>query len=212
MINAAEIKVALLDRDGVINRKKPEGSYILRPDELELLPGAAEAVRLLNRTGILTIIVSNQRAIARGLLTEEGLTDIHNHLQRGLAESGARVDAIYHCPHDAGQCKCRKPETGMLDRVFKDFPAATRSNTILVGDALTDIQAGKAFGIKTILINNGQSSSEKWEAGVTPDAHSPSLLMAVKDLLAQSGETTNKRVTTPPANNDRYPLPHTPRR
>jgi D-glycero-D-manno-heptose 1,7-bisphosphate phosphatase len=152
------LRAVLLDRDGVLNRKAPEGSYIRNPGELELLPGVKEAVRLLNQHQLLAIVVTNQRGIALGQMTEGDLESIHDSLKAQLAEGAAHLDAIYHCPHNYGECTCRKPQTGMLERALRDFPVATRENTILIGDSCIDMEAGKAFGIPTILISSDGAS------------------------------------------------------
>ena len=146
------VDFVFLDRDGVINRKPPEGEYITQPSQLELLPGAAQAIASLNRSGRKVIVATNQRGIALGLMTEHDLAEIHAHLRAELARHGATLDAIYHCPHDHGQCSCRKPATGLIEAAFRDFPAAKPENSILIGDSLSDIECGRNAGIPTILI------------------------------------------------------------
>src|SRR3954462_760083 len=90
---------ALLDRDGTINVKAPEGEYVTRPDEVELLPGAAEAIAALNAASVAVMVITNQRGIALGRMTEEDLAGIHARLSAELeAEAGARIDAFFHCP------------------------------------------------------------------------------------------------------------------
>ena len=90
-------RLVLLDRDGTLNRKAPEGAYVTEPDSLQMLPGAGEAVRRLNDAGISVAVVTNQRCVALGLVTEEMLERIHARLQDDLAIAGAHIDAIYHC-------------------------------------------------------------------------------------------------------------------
>ncbi len=141
-----------LDRDGVINRKLPEGQYVRQWADVEFLPGATEAIAFLNRSGRKVIVLTNQRSIALGLLSEEQLAEIHRQLQTHLASQGAHLDAIYHCPHDRNQCRCRKPEIGMIEDAFRDFPGATAANSILIGDSLSDIEAGRRAGMPTIFI------------------------------------------------------------
>ncbi len=174
------IKAVLLDRDGVLNRKAPEGSYVGRPEDLELLPGAAEAVRLLNERGILAIVVSNQRGIALGRFSEQDLRNTHAALSAELNKDSAHLDAIYYCPHDYNQCNCRKPKTGLLEQALRDFPQATKDNTILIGDAVADIAAGKAFGIPTILVAGKEDFATMLPP---PDDYADSLLNAVQKLL-----------------------------
>jgi D-glycero-D-manno-heptose 1,7-bisphosphate phosphatase len=150
----AAIQYVFLDRDGVINRKLPEGKYVTRWEEFELLPGVAGAIAALNRHGRRVILVTNQRGVALGLMTEEEVEDIHDRLRAELAREVARLDAIYYCPHDRDECNCRKPRTGMLEAAFRDFPGAGPENSILIGDSLSDMECGHAAGMATILIED----------------------------------------------------------
>ena len=142
---------AFLDRDGTINVKAPEGDYIDAPQRLVLLDGAASAVRRLNEEGIRVFVVTNQRGIALGRMTEEDLEDVHRRLDELLAADGARIDAYYHCPHDHGQCDCRKPGTGMLERAAAEH-AIDLSQCVLIGDSDSDVEAGRRVGAKTVLL------------------------------------------------------------
>ena len=148
----AAAKYVFLDRDGVINRKPPEGEYITQWSEVELLPGAVEAIAKLNRAGKKVIVATNQRGIALGLMSEADLYAIHDQLRGALAADGAKLDAIYFCPHDKDTCDCRKPFTGMIEAAFRDFAGATPENSIFIGDSLSDIKCGKRAGMATILI------------------------------------------------------------
>ncbi|HEV2062608.1 MAG TPA: HAD-IIIA family hydrolase, partial [Solirubrobacteraceae bacterium] len=100
---------AFLDRDGTINVKPPEGEYVEAPEELRLLPGAAAAIARLNAAGLPVIVVTNQRGVALGRMTEADVAAVHDRLREELSRAGAHVDAIYHCPHQEGACACRKP-------------------------------------------------------------------------------------------------------
>ena len=143
--------VAFLDRDGTINEKAPEGDYIKRPGELRLLPGAAQAIRRLNDAGIRVIVVTNQRGIALGRMTEDDLDAIHAELSTQLSEAaGAHIDAFFHCPHDFGECDCRKPETGMFRQAQKRFPWISLERSVLIGDGPGDAEAGRRLGIETL--------------------------------------------------------------
>lgn len=147
-------KAIFLDRDGIIN---VHDGYITKPEQIRLLPGVAEAIRLINRSKYLAIVVTNQPVIARGECTLEELQDIHNALETKLGEQGAYLDAIYFCPHHpergfAGErieykikCNCRKPEPGMLLKASNDFHIAL-ANSYMIGDQESDIQAGKRGG------------------------------------------------------------------
>lgn len=151
-------RFVFLDRDGVINRKMPEGAWVTTPAQFEMLEGVAAAIAVLNRRGVRVIVVTNQRGIAVGLYSEAELARIHACMQSLLADEGAQVDAIYYCPHDREACACRKPKPGMLLQAFKDFPGAGAANSLLIGDSLSDIEAGQAVGMPTVFIRGDAST------------------------------------------------------
>ena len=183
----AALKLALLDRDGVLNRKPPEGSYISRPEDLELLPGVGEAIRLLNQNEVTVAVLTNQRGVALGLYDQARLGEIHAVLRNELRRERAHLDAIYVCPHDEGQCDCRKPKTGLIRQAFEDFPFATLENSVLIGDSLPDILAGRSFGLRTIFLEGepGNQKAGAGEAAQLADWQAPDLLAAVRRLLAE---------------------------
>jgi D-glycero-D-manno-heptose 1,7-bisphosphate phosphatase len=153
------VELVLLDRDGTINRKAPEGEYVTRPEALELLPGAASAIRALNDAAIPVAVVTNQRGVALGRFNEADLEAVHQALQARLGEAaGAHVDAIFHCPHERATCTCRKPEPGLLAAAAQAF-GVEPSSTVMIGDADSDIEAGRRFGARTIQLTTGRSSS-----------------------------------------------------
>jgi D-glycero-D-manno-heptose 1,7-bisphosphate phosphatase len=144
----------LLDRDGVINKKAPKAEYITKWADWQWLPGSKEAICLLKKNGYQVIIISNQAGIARGLMTETDLREIHNQMQQELESCGAQIDKIYYCPHgwDAG-CDCRKPKPGMLLQAQREFHLDL-SKTYFIGDDERDETAGKAAGVKTCLVSD----------------------------------------------------------
>lgn len=145
-------KTVFLDRDGVINKKMPEGDYVKNWDEFEFLPGAIEAVKLLNQNGYQVYVITNQRGIARGLMTEEDLDDIHQKMQRELKRQSVNIDDIYYCPHNyEDNCDCRKPKPGMLLQAASDHNLDL-TKAICIGDSNFDVEAGKAAGCKAILV------------------------------------------------------------
>jgi len=158
-------KAVFLDRDGTLNR---EVGFLRDISQMELLPGAAEAVRMINESGCLAIVVTNQPVIARGEVSFEQLQEIHNKLESQLGEQGAYIDALYFCPHhpDRGfpgerseykcDCPCRKPKPGMLLQAACDFNIDL-SQSYMIGDADTDITAGKAAGCKTVQVSPSYS-------------------------------------------------------
>ena len=142
---------AFLDRDGTINIKAADGEYVSTPDEVRLLPGAAEAVRRLNDVGALVVVVSNQRGISLGRMTEGDLAAVHARLSDLLdAAAGGRVDVFMHCPHDIGECDCRKPGIGMLLGAVREFPDIDPTRSVLIGDSPSDVQAGRRFGVRSL--------------------------------------------------------------
>ncbi len=145
------ISAALLDRDGTINVKAPEGEYVESPGEVRLLPGAAAAIARLNARGIPVVVVTNQRGIALGRMTEADLAAVHARLDELLAAEGARVDAYYHCPHERGECDCRKPGTAMLERAAAEHGLDLR-RAVMIGDAESDVEAGRRVGARTVLL------------------------------------------------------------
>jgi len=146
-------KCVFLDRDGVINKKAPEGDYIKNWSEFKFLPGVKEAIKRLNKAGFLVIIVTNQRGIAKGLMTKEDLEDIHSKMIKELKKSGVRINSIYYCPHDEkDNCNCRKPKSGMFLRAKEDFEIDFTKSWV-IGDSIADIEAGKIIKCETILIN-----------------------------------------------------------
>jgi D-glycero-D-manno-heptose 1,7-bisphosphate phosphatase len=161
-----KMRYIFLDRDGVLNRKPPEGGYVTRWSEFAWIPGSIEAIARLNRAGFRVLVVTNQRGIALGLYTEDGLGEIHRNMRADLAKHGAHVDAIYYCPHDRDVCDCRKPGTGMFEQARRDFPDITGENSIMIGDSHTDIQAGKSFGMKTIFIGAEESAADAQAASL----------------------------------------------
>ena len=151
--NFSDIEFVFLDRDGVLNRSLPGGRFVTRWEEFELLPGVAEALVQLNHFGHKLIVVTNQRCVALGLCSEADVLNLHECLQDQLAKEGAHLDAIYYCPHDEGQCNCRKPLPGLFEQAFRDFPAANAQNSVMIGDSLRDVEAGAQLGMRTIFID-----------------------------------------------------------
>lgn len=143
-------RAVFLDRDGVINRKAPEGRYITAWEQVEFLPGVGEALRELKRAGFLLIIVTNQSAISRNELAVDTLESIHRRMFRRLAEHDVTIDAVYYCPHGRnGQCECRKPRPKMLLQAAEEHHI-NLSKSWMVGDAASDIEAGRAAGCRTV--------------------------------------------------------------
>lgn len=147
-------RAVFLDRDGVINRKPPNGEYVTRWEEMQLLPDAANAIRLLNRAGFLTIVVTNQRCIAKGLLSAPNLEAMHQQMCDELAEKSAKIDKIYYCPHEINpRCSCRKPSPGMLLQAAQEY-GIDLNISWMIGDSDIDVETGKKAGCRTALVVN----------------------------------------------------------
>ena len=144
----------LLDRDGVINHDSD--AFIKSPDEWQPIEGSLEAIALLNLAGFKVIIVTNQSGVAKGLLDENMLANIHSKMIQLVNNKGGDIEAIYYCPHGAdSDCECRKPKPGMLETFAKDFDV-TLSTITVIGDSLRDLQAAEAVGAEPILVKTGK--------------------------------------------------------
>ena len=177
------VGTVFLDRDGTINRKAPDNEYVKTLDEFALLPTVAEAIRALNDAGRRVIVVTNQRGIALGQMTEYDLHVIHEHMLELLAACGARVDAVYHCPHDRGSCVCRKPEPGLFIRAADDHADIRFHESAIFGDSDSDMAAGMKLGMVRVLVGNVLVPEHS--IGVAFDHRAPTLLEGVHWLLAQ---------------------------
>jgi D-glycero-D-manno-heptose 1,7-bisphosphate phosphatase len=155
-----KFSAVFLDRDGVITR---DVDHLRSKSQLRLLPGAARAIRRLNDAGLRVIVVTNQSAIARGWLSPEKLDEIHAELRRRLAKAGAHLDAVYVCPHHPTEgsgalrraCRCRKPNPGMLLRAAREL-GLSLPESAMIGDKLSDLEAGRRAGCATALVLSGQ--------------------------------------------------------
>lgn len=175
-------KAIFLDRDGTINKYV---GYLRTPEQFELLEGVGEAIRKINLSGYLAIVVTNQPVIARGEVTVDGLQEIHNKMETMLGKEGAYLDGVYYCPHHpdkgfAGEveelkivCECRKPKAGLLLQAAKDFNIDL-SQSWMIGDSENDVLAGKNAGCKTALIS---------ETDYGQNLQVTSLLDFVKEIL-----------------------------
>lgn len=190
---ATPIPAIFLDRDGTLNDDK---GWIHSPDQLHLLPGAAEAVRAINESGRLAVVITNQPVIARGECTEEGLKLIHNKLEWLLGEWNAYLDGIYYCPHHPDKgfpgerpelkfvCDCRKPATGLLELAVKDLNIDLRQSW-MIGDRDADVQMASKFGIRSVLVHTGRMGPQDCK----PDAEAETVLDAVRFILGQQDQT-----------------------
>jgi D-glycero-D-manno-heptose 1,7-bisphosphate phosphatase len=152
-----------LDRDGTINE---DIGYASHPDELHIYSFAAEAIRLINQAGFKVIVVTNQSGIARGLYDEAMLAAIHEKLTAELARQGARIDAVYYCPHHPRignqtykkECSCRKPQTAMLEQAAREHHI-NLAESFVIGDKASDINLATNAGAQGVLVMTGYGSS-----------------------------------------------------
>ncbi|WP_142685141.1 D-glycero-alpha-D-manno-heptose-1,7-bisphosphate 7-phosphatase [Chitinophaga polysaccharea] len=140
-----------LDRDGVINDEIRDG-YVLRPDMFHFSEGVLSAMPILAKRFERIIVITNQRCIGRGLLTTEGLQEIHAQMRQQIERNGGKIDAIYFCPDADSSSPCRKPATGMGLQAKQDFPDIDFSTSVMVGNTLSDMQFGKSLGMQTVFI------------------------------------------------------------
>jgi D-glycero-D-manno-heptose 1,7-bisphosphate phosphatase len=186
-----------LDRDGTLIR---DVGYLRRIDELEILPKVPEALRLLREQGFKLVVVTNQSAIARGWLSETELAEIHAALGAKLAHSGARLDAIYYCPHHPAegegayrrQCTCRKPDSGMIQRAAAEL-GVDPSASYVVGDQKTDVELARRIGATAVLIDRAAPST----SGAAAIATAGDLWEAAGWITEHAKQTARRRESQP---------------
>ncbi len=148
------LRAVFLDRDGVINQRRPD--HVKSPEEFAFLPGALAALKRLAATPFAILVVTNQAAVGRGQLSTSGLDAIHERMTREIAAAGGRIDAVYACPHTPDdRCTCRKPEPGLFLEAARDWDVDLR-RSYCVGDSATDIEAGNRVGCRGLLIATGE--------------------------------------------------------
>jgi len=178
-------RAVFLDRDGVLIA---DVDHLTSANQIRVLPRVPEALRRLHAAGWRLIIATNQSVVARGLITEANLQEIHRVLQADLRARGAEIDAVYYCPHHPEgavapyrrSCDCRKPSSGMLVRAAREW-GLDLARSVIVGDALSDIEAGRRAGCRTVLIRGGETGKTE---GVSPDYVARDLWDGVGWILA----------------------------
>ena len=186
-------RAVFMDRDGCLTE---EVGYVNHPSRIRLLPRTAEAVRRLNRAGVVAVMVTNQSGVARGYFSEETLHAANERLRRELDAGGARLDGLYVCmhhPHEGqppyrADCNCRKPRPGLLTRAAAELGLDLRAS-VMVGDKLSDVAAGQSVGAAGVLVLTGYGRGE-WEFRppgheVKPDHVADDLLDAVAWALTR---------------------------
>jgi D-glycero-D-manno-heptose 1,7-bisphosphate phosphatase len=155
-----ELTAVFLDRDGVINRKAPEGSYVRRWSEFAFLPGAVAGLRLLGRLAVPIVVVTNQRGVALGLMSDEAVRSIHEQMLAEVESAGAHIDLVLHCPHEVGECDCRKPAVGMFEHAARDLPSIDLGRSAVVGDSASDMEAARHIGALSVLVAPAAPAAE----------------------------------------------------
>jgi histidinol-phosphate phosphatase family protein len=152
-------RAVFLDRDGVVVE---DAHYLRTPDQLRLIPGSARAIARLRDAGFKVILVTNQSAVARGLVTRKDVGRVHRALRGLLKKEGALLDAIFVCPHHPGfdrACRCRKPGTGMLEAAARRF-GLDLGRCFLVGDKTSDVQTARNAGCAGVLVRTGKGGRD----------------------------------------------------
>lgn len=183
-------QAVFIDRDGTLNE---DIGYVSRPEELVLYPWSGEAVRLINESGLLAVVITNQSGIARGMYTERTLAEIHSRMIRELAEQGAQIDAVYYCPHhpEVGNhryrldCDCRKPKPGLLKAAATDHEIDL-SRSFIIGDKASDMKLAEHTGARSALVLTGYGSEtlahpRRWPC--RPEIVAENLLEAVRRII-----------------------------
>ena len=189
-------KIVFLDRDGTINE---EVEYLHRASDLVILPGVAAALKRLKEHGFRLVVVTNQAGVARGYYSESDVDQLHEYMNRLLAQDGAKIDRFFYCPHHPvhgigvykQSCHCRKPDIGMFEMAEKYFHV-DKSHSYMVGDKLLDTEAGHNFGVSSVLVGTGYGNElynslteeEKKEAF---DAYAKDMTAAAEWILQKEG-------------------------
>jgi len=198
------MKTILLDRDGVIN-KDPGGwtkyDYVTDWNDFHFLPGAIEALKLLNAHRVDVIIISNQAGVGKGHFTGGELTEVNRRMLEEIAKKGGRIKDVYYCVHKKeDNCVCRKPNTGLIDMAARKHGIDLR-NTYFIGDSKVDVMAGREAGCRTIFVLSGKMTLEELrKEGIRPDHVFKDLLEAVKWIFEKEKRKSKrafKRINSP---------------
>jgi D-glycero-D-manno-heptose 1,7-bisphosphate phosphatase len=188
-------RFVILDRDGTINIHK---NYISDPDEIELIPGAAEGLRLMKKLGVGLIVITNQSAVGRGYFDLARLKEINGRLVELLHAENVVLDGIYYCPHTPeDQCNCRKPKPALVEKASMEL-GFNPSASFVIGDNVCDIELGQNIAATTILVRSGYGDSIAQSGVITPDFIAVDLVNAAQfigDFIVK--EEQNYEITKP---------------
>lgn len=176
-------KAVFIDRDDTINR---DVHYCSRPEDFQLLPGVGAGIRLLNQERLKVVVITNQSGIARGYFTEEMLERIHQKMTDELAKYGARVDAIFYCPHHPNEgCECRKPKPKLAHQAIKQLNINPRQS-FSIGDRLMDVELARAIGCKSVMVPSEHGKEELKNSSLFPDYIASDFESAAKWIIEQN--------------------------
>jgi D-glycero-D-manno-heptose 1,7-bisphosphate phosphatase len=175
------MNLIILDRDGVINYDSE--LFIKKPEEWKPIPGSLEAIARLNQAGYRVVVATNQSGIGRGLFDMAMLNAIHDKMHKACALVGARIDAVFYCPHTSeSQCPCRKPKSGMLEEIAARYNLSDLDDVPAVGDSLRDLQCAAAIGAQPYLVLTGKGIKTQTAGGL------PEGTIVLPDLAAVAAE------------------------
>jgi D-glycero-D-manno-heptose 1,7-bisphosphate phosphatase len=174
-------KVVFMDRDGVINRDSSD--YIKSMSEFEFLPGSLSALKRLNQKGFTIIVITNQSAVNRGMISRKDLEAIHSHMRSAVSAGGGKISDIFFCPHTPDDhCSCRKPKAGLIHQAQSRY-AIDLGNAYMVGDSAKDIECAQNAGCGyAVLVRTGNGAEA--ETILTPNKISPAYVAADLDDAA----------------------------
>jgi D-glycero-D-manno-heptose 1,7-bisphosphate phosphatase len=181
----------ILDRDGVLNREAPDGGWIHSAQDWVWEEGAVDGLRLLSDAGIRLSVATNQSGVGRGFFPSEAVAEVHDHMIREAARLGARVDAVFLCPHAPEDgCDCRKPAPGLLLSAV-EASGVPIAETVAIGDAPRDIEAARGAGVRAMLVRTGKGRATEAQLGGTE-------VPVYDDLRSAALAIVRERNTQPP--------------
>ncbi len=183
------MRAVFLDRDGVINRDRPEG--VKAWDEFDFIPGAVAGLRRLHEAGFSLVVVSNQSLVGRGVAPAEAVRRINERMNAALKKAGAGLCGVYVCPHAPEEnCSCRKPKPGLIIKAAQEL-GLDLNGAWVIGDDVRDIQAGQALGLRTILVRTGKGAQVEGHPAISPEAVVDDLAAAADYVLSSPKPSQN---------------------
>ncbi|MCM8792382.1 MAG: HAD family hydrolase [Candidatus Omnitrophica bacterium] len=181
------MKIIFLDRDGVINRYPGDNKYVTRWSEFKFLRGVKSALKKLIQNGFKIFIISNQAGVSKGIFSQDALNRITKNMLNEFKKSAIHIEGVFYCVHrEEDNCSCRKPKIGLLEKAVKSLGInkIDKKDCFFIGDTLRDVQTGKAFGCRTVLVFSGKeklANRDKWK--IRPDFTATDLCEATHIIL-----------------------------